>query len=46
VPAGDPDAGAATLKTIKISVTPLGAASVFPSVIVTTQRSTQVTGAY
>jgi len=46
VPAGDPDAGAATLKTIKISVTPLGAASIFPSVIVTTQRSTQVTGAY
>ena len=46
VPAGDPDAGAPTLKTIKISVTPLGAASMFGTVTVTTQRSTQVTGIY
>ena len=46
VPAGNPDAGACTLKTIKITVTPLGAGSVFPAVSVTTQRSTQVTGIY
>jgi hypothetical protein len=46
VPVGNPDAGAATVKRIKISVTPLGAANVFPSVTVTTQRSTQVTGMY
>src|SRR6478672_5489535 len=31
VPAGNPDAGACTLKTIKIKITPLGAASVFTS---------------
>ena len=46
VPAGNPDAGACTLKTIKITVTPLGAGSVFPAVTITTQRSTQVTGTY
>jgi type II secretory pathway pseudopilin PulG len=46
VPLGNPDAGACTLKTIKITVTPLGAASVFPAFSVTTQRSTQVTGNY
>jgi type II secretory pathway pseudopilin PulG len=46
VPIGNPDAGACTLKTIKITVTPLGAASVFPAFSVTTQRSTQVTGNY
>jgi len=46
VPLGNPDAGACTLKTIKITVTPLGAASVFRSFSVTTQRSTQVTGNY
>src|SRR6476659_329311 len=31
VPAGNPDAGACTLKTIKITVTPLGAANGFRS---------------
>ena len=46
VPVGNPDAGACTLKTMKITVTPLGAGSVFPAVMVTTQRSTQVTGIY
>lgn len=46
VPAANPDGGACTLKTIKITVTPVGAGSVFPSVTVTTQRSTQVTGIY
>lgn len=46
VPIGNPDAGAPTLKTIKITVTPLGAANIFHSVTVTTQRSTQVTGIY
>jgi len=46
VPAGNPDAGACTLKTIKITVNPLGAANVFRSFSVTTQRSTQVTGNY
>jgi len=46
VPVGNPDAGACTLKTIKITVTPLGAANVFRSFSVTTVRSTQVTGNY
>ena len=46
VPVGNPDGGAPMLKTIKITVTPLGAANVFPSISVTTQRSTQVTGNY
>jgi len=46
VPIGNPDAGACTLKTIKITLTPLGAANVFRSFSVTTQRSTQVTGNY
>jgi Tfp pilus assembly protein PilV len=46
VPLGNPDAGACTLKTIKITVTPLGTASAFRSFSVTTQRSTQVTGNY
>jgi Tfp pilus assembly protein PilV len=46
VPAANPDGGACTLKTIKITVTPLGAKSIFPSVTITTQRSTQVTGIY
>lgn len=46
VPNGNPDQGAPILKTIKISVTPLGAAVVFPAVTISTQRSTQVTGIY
>lgn len=46
VPGGNPDAGAPTLKRIQISVTPAGAATVFETVTVTTERSTQVTGIY
>jgi Tfp pilus assembly protein PilV len=46
VPAGNPDAGAVTLKRIQISVTPAGAKTAFETVTVTTQRSTQVTGIY
>jgi Tfp pilus assembly protein PilV len=46
VPAGNPDAGAPTLKRIRVSVTPAGAATAFESVTITTQRSTQVTGIY
>ena len=46
VPNGNPDAGACTLKTIKITVTPLGAVRAFRSFSVTAQRSTQVTGNY
>jgi len=44
VPNGNPDAGAPTIKTIQVSVTPLGSVSVFDKVTITTQRSTQVTG--
>jgi len=46
VPAGNPDAGEPTSKRISISVTPLGAATAFETVTITTQRSTQVTGVY
>jgi Tfp pilus assembly protein PilV len=46
VPAGNHDAGAPTVKRIQVSVTPLGAATAFETVTVTTQRSTQVTGNY
>jgi Tfp pilus assembly protein PilV len=46
VPAGDPDAGEPTVKRIQVSVTPLGAATAFESVSITTQRSTQVVGIY
>lgn len=46
VPAGNPDAGAPTLKRIQVSVTPLGAATAFETVQIATQRSTQVTGIY
>ena len=46
VPAGNPDAGAPTVKSFQISVTPAGAATAFETVTVTTQRSTQVTGNY
>jgi len=46
VPAGNPDAGAATVKRIQVSVTPLGAATAFETVTISTQRSTQVTGIY
>jgi Tfp pilus assembly protein PilV len=46
VPAGDPDAGEPTSKSIQISVTPLGATSAFETVTLATQRSTQVVGMY
>ena len=46
VPAGNPDEGAPTLKRIQVNVTPLGAATAFETVTITTQRSTQVTGIY
>lgn len=45
VPVGNPDAGAATVKRLQISVTPAGATT-FETVTITTQRSTQVTGIY
>ncbi len=46
VPAGNHDAGAATVKRIQVSVTPEGADTAFETVSVTTQRTTQVTGIY
>lgn len=46
VSVGNPDAGAPTIKRIQISVTPAGAGTLFETVTVTTQRSTQVTGIY
>jgi len=46
VPVGNPDAGEPTSKRISVSVTPVGAATNFETVTVTTQRSTQVTGTY
>ena len=46
VPAGNPDAGACTLKRIQISVTPVLATTAFETVTVNTLRSTQVTGSY
>ena len=45
VPVGKPDAGAPTLKRIRVSVTPAGG-TVFDTITVTTQRSTQVVGVY
>lgn len=46
VPAGNPDAGEPTVKRIQVSVTPVGAATAFETVTVSTQRSTQVPGIY
>ena len=46
VPAGNPDEGAPTVKRIQVSVTPLGAATAFETVTITTQRTTQVVGIY
>lgn len=46
VPAGQHDAGAPTLKRIRLSVTPADAVTAFETVTVYTQRSTQVTGTY
>jgi type II secretory pathway pseudopilin PulG len=45
VPAGNPDAGAATLKRIIVSVTPQYG-NTFHTITLTTHRSTQVTGIY
>ncbi|HET9712023.1 MAG TPA: prepilin-type N-terminal cleavage/methylation domain-containing protein [Pyrinomonadaceae bacterium] len=45
VPVGKPDAGAPTLKRIRVSVTPWEG-TVFDTITVTTQRSTQVVGVY
>lgn len=46
VPSGVPDAGAPTVKRIRISVTPSGAATAFETVTITTNRSTLVPGTY
>ena len=46
VPAGNPDAGAPTVKRIQVSVTPAGSGNCFETVTITTLRSTQVTGIY
>ena len=46
VPAGNPDQGQPTVKRIQLSVTPVGAATSFETVTITTQRSTQVTWIY
>lgn len=46
VPAGVHDAGAPTVKSIQVSVTPSLAATAFETVTLNTQRSTQVTGVY
>lgn len=46
VPTGKPDAGACTLKRIKVSVTPAVATTNFETVTVYTIRSTQVPGTY
>ncbi len=46
VPTGNPDAGEPTSKSISVSVTPAGSATVFETVTITTQRSTQVVGMY
>jgi Tfp pilus assembly protein PilV len=46
VPVGNPDAGAPTVKSIQVSVTPLGSATAFDTVTLSTQRSTLVVGMY
>ena len=46
VPIGNPDAGEPTVKTILLSVTPVGSVGLFDSVSISTQRSTQITGIY
>jgi Tfp pilus assembly protein PilV len=46
VPAGMPDAGQPTLKTIIVTVTPQGAGTFLGSVTLSTQRSTLTPGAY
>ena len=46
VPSGQPDAGASTLKRIRLAVTPATATTAFETVTIYTVRSTQVTGTY
>ena len=46
VPMGEPDAGAPTTKSIRIAVTPAVATTNFETVILNTQRSTQVVGVF
>jgi Tfp pilus assembly protein PilV len=46
VPAGQPDAGEPTVKTITITVTPQGAGSALGAVALSSQRSTLVPGTY
>jgi hypothetical protein len=46
VPLGNPDAGAPTTKSIRVSVTPAVATTNFETVILNTQRSTQVVGVF
>ena len=46
VPVGNPDAGAPIAKRIKVSVTPAGSLTSFDTVMITTLRTTQVTGFY
>src|SRR5882724_4935467 len=46
VPAGQPDAGQPTVKTITITVSPQGGRNVLGSVTVSTERSTLVPGTY
>jgi len=46
VPAGQPDAGQPTVKTITIRVTPQGAGPALGGVILSSQRSTLVPGTY
>ena len=44
VPLGEPDAGAPTTKTFRVAVTPALSPTAFDTVILNTQRSTQVVG--
>lgn len=44
VPMGEPDAGAPTTKSFRVSVTPALASTAFETVVLNTQRSTQVVG--
>jgi len=46
VPVGNPDGGAATVKSIRVSVTPALAQTAFETVTISTERSTQVPGIY
>ena len=46
VPGGDPDAGAVTAKSIKLTVSPAISNTVFDKVSIYTVRTTQVTGVY